>query len=84
MPRPGYYGVVSDDFVIVDPEGCGPAGISHAVVFGTVTTLCGLALEPFYSFYEHAFTEDGLNRCDVCACGRVSSGSARLAGARQH
>ena len=66
MPRPNYYGVVSEDFAVADPEGWCPAGISHAVAFGTLTTLCGRALEPFYSFYEHSFAENGLNRCETC------------------
>jgi hypothetical protein len=68
-----YLGVVSDDSVKVDdqmgPRGRWvPAGPSHAVVFGTLTTMCGRALlEPFFSFYEHSFAEDGLNRCVICA-----------------
>ena len=66
MPAAIHTGVVSEDFAAVDPEGWGPAGISHAVVFGTLTTMCGRALEPFYSFYEHSFAEEGLICCATC------------------
>lgn len=66
-----YVGVSDERVKVINPARLAdqwePTGTSHAVIPGTVTTLCGHAVQVFWPFYGHSFAETHLKRCAKCA-----------------